>query len=156
MRPNRVTLYSQAMFDFDAGPVTITLSDAGKQFMSPIMIDQNQYTPEVVCDAGRTVRASYWDAARQKKVRVAPLSLGETLPDSKEMFGTKDQVDPVRRLIGSAMARGGNPASKAAPGISGTLRAMKLEPSRPPRAASSRSCTLCTSSPVLLSNLRRF
>jgi hypothetical protein len=50
-----------------------------------------------------------WDAASQKKVRDALLSLGETLPDSKEMFGTKDQVDPVRRLIGSFDGLGRQP-----------------------------------------------
>jgi hypothetical protein len=35
------------------------------------------------------------------------------LPDSKNMLGTKDQVDPVRFLIGSAMAWGGNPEKEA-------------------------------------------
>ncbi len=54
-----------------------------------------------------------WDAASQKKVRDALLVLGATLPDSKRMFGTKDQVDPVRFLIGSAMAWGGNPEKEA-------------------------------------------
>ena len=34
VRPNRDTLYSQAVFDLDARPVTITLPDAGKRFMS--------------------------------------------------------------------------------------------------------------------------
>ena len=34
VRPNRDTLYSGAVFDFDAGPVTITLPDAGKRFIS--------------------------------------------------------------------------------------------------------------------------
>jgi hypothetical protein len=33
-RPDRDTLYSGAVFDFDAGPVTITLPDAGKRFIS--------------------------------------------------------------------------------------------------------------------------
>src|SRR5215472_8487828 len=32
VRPNRDTLYSFAVFDFDAGPVTVTLPDAGKRF----------------------------------------------------------------------------------------------------------------------------
>jgi hypothetical protein len=40
------------------------------------------------------------DPASQKKVRDALMVLGATLPDTKRMFGTKDQVDPVRRLIG--------------------------------------------------------
>jgi Protein of unknown function (DUF1254) len=34
IRLNRDTLYSSAVFDLDAGPVTITLPDAGKRFMS--------------------------------------------------------------------------------------------------------------------------
>jgi hypothetical protein len=31
---NRDTLYGGALFDLDAGPVTVTLPDSGKRFMS--------------------------------------------------------------------------------------------------------------------------
>ncbi len=55
----------------------------------------------------------HWDLECQNKVRAALLVLGATLPDSKRTFGTKDQVDPVRFLIGSAMAWGGNPEKEA-------------------------------------------
>ena len=34
IRMNRDTLYSAAVFDLDAGPVTITLPDPGKRFLS--------------------------------------------------------------------------------------------------------------------------
>ena len=34
VRPNRDTLYSMAVFDLDAGPVTITLPNAGTRFMA--------------------------------------------------------------------------------------------------------------------------
>jgi hypothetical protein len=54
-----------------------------------------------------------WDPVSQKKVREALLVLGATLPDTKRMFGPKDQVDPVRHLIGTAMAWGGNPEKDA-------------------------------------------
>lgn len=54
-----------------------------------------------------------WDEASRSKVRQALLMLGSTLPDSKRMFGSKDQVDPVRRLIGAAAAWGGNPEKEA-------------------------------------------
>ena len=47
-----------------------------------------------------------WDQASQKKVRDALLVLASTLPDAKRMFGTKAQVDPVRRLIGAASGLG--------------------------------------------------
>ncbi len=39
IRPNRDTLYSSAVFDLDAGPVTVRLPDAGKRFMSMQVID---------------------------------------------------------------------------------------------------------------------
>jgi hypothetical protein len=54
-----------------------------------------------------------WDQASQKKVRDALLVLGATLPDTKSMFGPRDQVDPMRHLIGTAMAYGGNPEKDA-------------------------------------------
>lgn len=54
-----------------------------------------------------------WDATSQKKIRDALIVLGSTVPDSKNMFGTKEQVEPVRHLIGSAIAWGGNPTSEA-------------------------------------------
>ena len=50
---NRDTLYSAAVFDLDAGPVTITLPDAGKRFMSMQVIDEDQYSPHVVYGAGQ-------------------------------------------------------------------------------------------------------
>jgi hypothetical protein len=53
-----------------------------------------------------------WDLASQKKVRDALLALGSTLSDTKQMFGTKQDTDPIRHLIGSAMAWGGNPTKK--------------------------------------------
>ena len=40
------------MFDLDAGPVTITLPDAGQRFMSMIVIDEDHYVPTVVYGAG--------------------------------------------------------------------------------------------------------
>ncbi|HVG52557.1 MAG TPA: DUF1254 domain-containing protein [Xanthobacteraceae bacterium] len=160
IRMNRDTLYSGAVFDLDAGPVTITLPDAGKRFMSMQVINEDEYTPMVVYRPGAVtltrdkIGTRYvvtavrtlvdpndpkdvqqvhalqdalkvsqrsagkfdvpnWDQASQKKVRDALLVLGTTLPDSKGMFGTKQQVDPVRHLIGAAMAWGGNPEKDA-------------------------------------------
>jgi hypothetical protein len=160
IRLNRDTLYSSAVFDLDAGPVTITLPDAGKRFMSMQVINEDHYVPEVVYGKGSTtltkdkVGTRYvavairtlvdpvdprdveqvhvlqdaikvnqkvagqfeiprWDQASQKKVRDALLVLGSTIPDFKKAFGTKEQVDPVRHLIGTAAAWGGNPDKDA-------------------------------------------
>jgi hypothetical protein len=42
-RANRDTLYSVGVFDLDAGPVTISLPDAGKRFMTIIVTDEDHY-----------------------------------------------------------------------------------------------------------------
>ncbi len=52
IRLNRDTLYSSAVFDLDAGPVTITLPDAGQRFMSMQVISEDHYVPEVVYGKG--------------------------------------------------------------------------------------------------------
>jgi hypothetical protein len=160
IRVNRDTLYSAAVFDLDAGPVTITLPDAGTRFMSMQVIDEDHYVPSVTYDSGehtltrekigtryvavaiRTLvdpddpkdvqqvhalqdaiqvsqrspgrfEVPTADPASQKRVRDALLALGATLPDTKQMFGSRDKVDPIRHLIGTAMAWGGNPEKEA-------------------------------------------
>ncbi|REG49331.1 uncharacterized protein DUF1254 [Paraburkholderia sp. BL6669N2] len=50
-----------------------------------------------------------WDPVSQQKVRAALLVLASTIPDFKHAFGTKEEVDPVRHLLGAAAAWGGNP-----------------------------------------------
>jgi hypothetical protein len=52
IRPNRDTLYSLAVFDLDAGPVTITLPDPDKHFMTMQIINEDQYTLPVYYGAG--------------------------------------------------------------------------------------------------------
>jgi len=161
IRMNRDTLYSAALLDLDAGPVTIALPDPGKRFLSMQVIDEDEYTPEVHYGAAvrtltrdqigtryalvavrilvnpddpkdiETVHALQdaiqitqpggpgtftipdWDASSQVKVRQALLALGATVPDTKGMFGPRGKVDPVRRLIGAAVAWGGNPEDEA-------------------------------------------
>jgi len=161
VRPNRDTLYSLSVFDLDAGPVTVTLPNAGSRFMSMQVIDEDHYTPAVLYGAGtytftkQKIGTRYvslgvrilvdpadpqdvkqvhalqdaitvaqpggpgrfevpnWDQANQKKIHNALLALAETLPDTKRTLGPRDQVDPVRHLIGTAFAFGGNPEKDA-------------------------------------------
>src|SRR5262249_41388069 len=40
-----------------------------------------------------------WDSESPKTVRDALVRLGSTRPDAYRMFGTRDQVDPVRRSL---------------------------------------------------------
>jgi hypothetical protein len=160
VRSNRDTLYSSGIFDLAAGPVTITMPDAGERFMSLIVIDEDHYVPAVFYGAGsrtftreqigtryvmlgiRTLidpakpgdldqvhalqdaikikqpgsgqfEVPHWDPISQKKVRDALLVLNATLPDLKKAFGGKTEVDPVRHLIATASAWGGNPDKEA-------------------------------------------
>src|SRR5262245_41966934 len=55
VRMNRDTLYSSAVFDLDEGPVTVTLPDAGKRFMSMQVWDEEQYCPLVVYGGSHTL-----------------------------------------------------------------------------------------------------
>jgi hypothetical protein len=52
VRTNLDTLYSTALFDFDAGPVTITLPDAGKRYRAMLMVTEDHYMPMIFHDAG--------------------------------------------------------------------------------------------------------
>jgi len=50
-----------------------------------------------------------WDPVSQNRMRDALLVLGASLPDLRKAFGSRFQVDPIRHLIGTATAWGGNP-----------------------------------------------
>lgn len=161
IRPNRDTLYSASVIDLDAGPVAVTLPDAGKRFRSMMALNEDHYiVGDILYDAGsytfdrEKVGTRYvliglrtlvdpnnpkdveevhalqdaaklsqqntgkfeppkWDLASQGKVRDALLVLGSTIPDFKGAFGNKQQVDPIRHLIGSALGWGGNPEKDA-------------------------------------------
>jgi hypothetical protein len=52
IRANRDTLLSAALFDLDAGPVTITLPETGGRFMSSIAINEEHYAVETVYAPG--------------------------------------------------------------------------------------------------------
>jgi hypothetical protein len=74
LRPNCDTLYSFAIFDLDAGPVTITLPDAGKRFMGMQVVNEDQYT-----------RVTYYDAGSHTLTRA--------------MIGTRYAIAVVRFLV---------------------------------------------------------
>ena len=162
IRPNRDTLYSGAVFDLDAGPVTVSLPKAGNRYMSMQVIDEDHFTQAAIYGAGsytfsrektdtryidvivRTLvnptspkdleevhalqdaikvsqnspgrfEVPNWDQASRKKVHDALLALSEAIPDldSRRSYGTKDQTDPVRHLIGTARGWGGLPEQDA-------------------------------------------
>lgn len=113
--------------NYDAGSYTLTREKIGTRYVFLILrtlVDPNDpkdieqvhsLQDAVVVQQASTGKFEVpnWDPESQKKVREALLVLGASLPDSRNMFGTRDQVDPVRFLIGAAMAWGGNPEKDA-------------------------------------------
>lgn len=160
VRSNRDTLYSAAVFDLQAAPVTLTLPDPGHRYMSAQVINQDEYVTDMFYGGGehaldeKHVGTRYamvivriladpndpadmatthrlqdaitvsqdntgsfdvprWDPVSQKKVTDALLELAQTIPDTRGMFGTETDTDPVRHLIGAAAAWGGNSEKEA-------------------------------------------
>ena len=185
IRLNRDTLYSAAVFDLDAGPVTITLPDAGERFMSLQVINEDQYTPPAIYDPGRTpsrrrrsARATSLSAVRtlvdpadppdveqgqrcrmrsrsssqaaraSSKCRIGTRSarrrcamrllvLATTMTDTSKAFGTKEEVDPVQRLIGSGLGLGRQPAEGC---HLSQLHAGRRTTATPSTSSTSRTC----------------
>jgi hypothetical protein len=54
-----------------------------------------------------------WDPESQTQVRNALLALAATQKDFSGAFGARDEIDPVRHLIGTAAGWGGNPPKAA-------------------------------------------
>lgn len=52
IRLNQDVLYSQAVFDLDAGPVTITIPNPGKRFLSIQVINEDHYSPMALFGGG--------------------------------------------------------------------------------------------------------
>ena len=77
IRMNRDTLYSSAVFDLDAGPVTIALPDAGKRFMSLQIIDEDHYVPMVVYAPGEVTLSRDTIGTRYALAAVRTLGSGE-------------------------------------------------------------------------------
>jgi hypothetical protein len=122
--------YTPAVF-YGAGNYTLTREIVGTRYAIAVvrfLVDfgdkQDVQQVHALQDAikvsvknpGKFDAASFpnWDAPSLKKVQAMLLQLGTTISDTRRMFGAnKNEVDPVKHLIGSAMLWGGNPEKDA-------------------------------------------
>jgi len=112
----------------DAGEYHLTEESIGTQFalvgirtlvdpndpadVAAVCAVQDQITVTAV-DPEEFTRPDY-DTTSLDKTRNALLSLASGLQSFDHMFGTRDQIDPVRHLIGTAAGWGGLPTTEAA------------------------------------------
>ncbi len=92
IRLNRDTLYSSGVFDLDAGPVTVTIPDAGKRFISMQVFDEDQYTHRVAYRPGSYALTR--DAIGTRYVAVAFRTLADPADqqDMKQAHAAQDAI----------------------------------------------------------------
>jgi hypothetical protein len=92
VRPNRDTLYSESVFDLDAGPVTITIPDAGDRFMSMIVFDEDHYVHGVYYGKGTHTFTKDDIGTRYVSVFFRTLANPNDPNDVKAVHGLQDAV----------------------------------------------------------------
>lgn len=112
IRLNRDTLYSSAVFDLDAGPVTITLPDAGKRFRSMQVINQDHYAPLVSYDAGEQVIDKKLGGTRYVVVALRTLVDPADPEDIKKVHALQDAIEVSQKDAGSFEVPKWDPASQ--------------------------------------------
>ncbi|MGE7956218.1 DUF1254 domain-containing protein [Pseudomonas sp. NPDC089530] len=100
VRMNRDTLYSSAVFDLDAGPVTITLPEAGGRFMSMAVINEDHYVPVVTYGAGRRTLAKEAIGTRYVFVAVRTFFDPADRKDLEKVHALQDAITVSQAKVG--------------------------------------------------------
>jgi hypothetical protein len=100
IRMNRDTLYSAAVFDLDAAPVTVTLPNTGKRFMSMQVINQDEYTPEVVYGAGSYTLTKQKVGTRYVMIAIRTLVDPSNPKDLDEVHTLQDAIKVNQAGVG--------------------------------------------------------
>ena len=112
IRLNRDTLYSSAVFDLDAGPVTITLPDTGKRFMSMQVINEDHYVPEVVYGKGSYTLSKDKVGTRYVVAAIRTLVDPVNPKDVEEVHGLQDAIKVSQKATGAFEAPDWDQASQ--------------------------------------------
>lgn len=112
IRMNRDTLYSAAVFDLDASPVTITLPDAGDRFLSMQVINQDHFTPMVVYGGGRHTLTREQIGTRYVITAVRILANPADPKDIAEAVKLQDAIRVEQKDIGKFEVPAWDPVSQ--------------------------------------------
>ena len=100
VRANRDTLYSEGVFDLDAGPVTIQLPDAGKRYMSMEVIDQDDYVPAFYYGGG-TYKLTKENVGTRYVLPLIRILIDPNDPkDVEQVHALQDKIKVSQRGIG--------------------------------------------------------
>jgi hypothetical protein len=100
IRMNRDTLYSGAVFDLDAGPVTITLPNAGKRLMSLEVISEDHYAPMVVYAPKQVTLTKENVGTRYAMAAVRTLADPNDPNDLKQVHALQDAIKVSQKSPG--------------------------------------------------------
>lgn len=100
VRMNRDTLYSSGVFDLEAAPLTITLPDSGKRFLSLQVISQDHYTIEVVYGPGRFTYNKDKIGTRYVFLLIRTLVDPEDVADLRAAHAVQDKIAVEQASIG--------------------------------------------------------
>jgi para-nitrobenzyl esterase len=92
VRMNRDTLYSSGVFDLDAGPVTITLPEAGSRYMSVQAVSEDHYAVQVGYPPGRFTFTRDAVGTRYVDLIVRTLANPEDAQDLRAANALQDQI----------------------------------------------------------------
>lgn len=92
VRMNRDTLYSNGVFDLEAAPITITLPDPGKHFMSMQVLSEDHYTIEVVYAPGHHTYTKEMVKTRYVYLIIRTLANPQDPGDVKKANALQDEI----------------------------------------------------------------
>lgn len=101
VRMNRDTLYSSGVFDVEAAPLSITLPDPGKRFMSLQVVSEDHYTTDVAYAPGTYTYTRDNVGTRYVFVIIRTLADPESAADVKAANALQDAIKVEQASTGS-------------------------------------------------------
>ena len=112
---------------YDPGDYELTQDNVGTRYVAALIrtlvdstdpgdikaVNEIQDAIEVDQASSGTFEIPNWDQGDLKQLTDALNVVADTMPDTSECFGTKDEVDPIAHLLGAAFGWGGLPAKDA-------------------------------------------
>ena len=111
IRMNRDTLYSDGLFDLDAGPVTITLPDAGPRYVSLQIVNQDHYTTHIHHGPGAYTLTREGIGTRYVSVIIRTLVDPASADDVRQVDAVQDAIRASQQGTGQLELPAWDPVS---------------------------------------------